>query len=439
MCSLLTPFVARTTGRSFVAPRPAAWQSKAICPITGCHSQRRLEATVPGRGGPPIVHGGRVYLTTVESTGDQEEQRRGLYLGGERRDPSRDLHHWKVLCLELDTGQVIWERIVHQGVPESSIHLKNTYASETPVTDGQRVFAYFGNVGVFCLDTNGELVWKRSWGAFPTNSGWGTGASPTLDGDCLYIVNDNEKSSFIASLDTQTGDENWRIEREDRSNWATPFVWRTPVRIEIVVSGTGNVVSYDPNGQQLWRLDEMSHNAIPTPFTAHGLLYVTSGHVLGAKKPLVAVRPGAQGNITPTEDSTGNEYIAWRQKSAAPYNPSPLVYGDYIYVLLDAGMFACYDARTGEVVYTKQRLPNGRAFTASPWAYRDQVFCLSEFGDTFVIQAGPDFKILRTNRLDEEAMCLATPAIVGDKLLIRTATDLYCLHEGAQLNAQTAN
>lgn len=394
---------------------------------------------VSGRGwSSPIVWGDRIFLMTVESEGELERQQRGLYLGGERRDPPDAVHHWKVLCLDLATGQPIWQRTVHQGVPKTSIHLKNTYASETPVTDGQRVYAYFGNVGVFCLDFEGEVLWSRSLGTYPMTSGWGTGASPTLHGDTLYIQNDNEENSFLVALDTKTGDERWRTQRDDRSNWATPFVWENDVRTEIVASGTNNVRGYDLSGKPLWELHDMSHNAIPTPFAKHGLLYVASGHVLGNKKWLVAVKPGAAGDITPQGDETSSQYVAWRQKGAAPYNPSPLVYGDYAYVLLDAGFLACYDARTGEVAYSKQRLPDGRAFTASPWAYRDRIFCLNEFGVTFVIEAGPKFEILRKNTLDEDAMCLATPAIVGDKLLIRTDATLYCLQdeESVASNAQ---
>lgn len=436
VCLALSAAQATEDWPQFRGPAARGVVEQANLPDTWSDTQNVLwKQPVPGRGwSSPIVTGGHIFVTTVESTGDQEEQRRGLYLGGERREPSTEVHRWKVLCLDLSTGQIVWQQVVHEGPPDSSIHLKNTYASETPVTDGERVYAYFGNLGVFCLSTaNGQVLWDQQWGVFPTNSGWGTGASPTLHGDSLYIVNDNEKSSFIVSLDKLTGEENWRVERDDRSNWATPFVWQTPERVEIIASGTGNVRSYSPSGELLWHVEEMSHNAIPTPFAAHGLLYVTSGHILGAKKPLLAVRPGASGDITPADGETSSEFVAWRQKSAAPYNPSPIVYGDYIYVLLDPGMFACYDARTGEVIYSKQRLPNGRAFTASPWAYRDQIFCLNEFGETFVIKAGPEFEILRTNSLDPDAMCLATPAIAGDKLLIRTATDIYCLRQGAEL------
>lgn len=390
----------------------------------------RWKQPVPGRGwASPIVWGNRVFITTVDSEESGEKQRRGLYLGGERPEASTAIHRWKVLCLNLDDGGVLWERVAHEGPPPSSIHLKNTYASETPVTDGERLYVYFGNVGVFVYDLEGNPVWSKNLGSYPTANGWGTGGSPTLTDNALIVLNDNEEASFIVALDKQTGEEKWRVEREKGSNWSTPFVWRTPDRTELVASGAGQVLSYDLEGNVLWQLNEMSRNAIPTPFAHQGWLYVTSGHVMGNKKPLVAVKPGAKGDITPADGADQSEFVAWRQKAAAPYNPSPLAYGDYIYVVLDAGIIACYDAKTGEIAYGKRRIPEGKAFTASPWAYRDCVFCLNEFGRTTVIKAGPEFEVLHTNELDDEAMCLATPAIAGNKLLIRTDSQVYCIEE----------
>ncbi|MBX3411827.1 MAG: PQQ-binding-like beta-propeller repeat protein [Pirellulales bacterium] len=390
----------------------------------------RWKQAIPGRGwASPIVWGDRVFLTTVESDGDGEKQRRGLYLGGERPEISPAVHRWKVMCLDLADGTLLWEKTAHEGPPPSSIHLKNTYASETPVTDGELLYVYFGNVGVFAYDFEGNRVWSKNLGNYPSANGWGTGASPTLTDDALIVLNDNEESSFITALDKQTGAEKWRVARDRGSNWATPFVWRTPERTELIASGAGQVLSYDLDGNVLWQLNEMSRNAIPTPFAHHGLLYVTSGHVMGNKKPLVAVKPGAKGDITPVAGADTSEFVAWRQKAAAPYNPSPLAYGDYIYVVLDAGIIACYDANTGEIAYGKRRIPDGKAYTASPWAYRDAIFCLNEFGVTTVVKAGPEFEVLHTNPLDEEAMCLATPAIAGNKLLIRTDSQLYCIEE----------
>jgi outer membrane protein assembly factor BamB len=171
----------------------------------------------------------------------------------------------------------------------------------------------------------------------------------------------------------------------------------------------------------------MSIITIGTPFAQDGLLYVGSGYVLDLRRPLYAIRPGGTGDISLPAGKDSNETIAWCQRTAAPYNPSVLVYHDRLYVLYDKGLFACYDARTGDVVYDRQRIPNGRAFTASPWAYGGRVFCLNEYGETFVYQAGDEFKPLPTNVLADDDMCLATPAIAGDRLLIRTAARLYSI------------
>ncbi len=208
------------------------------------------------------------------------------------------------------------------------------------------------------------------------------------------------------------------------------------MRTELVTAGTNKVRSYSLDGELLWELSGMSSIAIPTPFARDGLLYVTSGYVLDKKKPVFAIKPGASGDISLAPDETSNEYIEWFRKDAGPYNPSPLLYGDYLYVLLDRGFLTCYNAKTGEQVYGRKRLPGGKAFTASPWAYDGKVFCLSEYGETFVVRAGPDFEILHVNRLEEDSMAMATPAIAGDRLILRTDQKVYCI---APVSSQSEN
>jgi outer membrane protein assembly factor BamB len=394
---------------------------------------------VPGRGwSSPIVWENQVYLTTVVSEGELEEAKRGLYFGGERKTPPTAKHQWKLLCLDLATGDLHWDRVAHEGLPESTIHLKNSYASETPATDGHRVYAYFGNQGLYAYDPQGNLLWSKKIGPYKTRFGWGTGASPIAYQGRVFLVNDNDQESFVIALDGKTGAELWRQPRDEKSNWATPFIWQNELRTELVTSGTNKVRSYDLDGNLLWELGGMSSIAIPTPFAEHGLLYLSSGYIMDKTRPVFAVRPGASGDISPKEGETRNEYVAWFQPEAGPYNPSPVLYKEYLYVLLDRGMLACYDAKTGAEVYSKKRLPNGRAFTSSPWAYNDKIFCLNEFGATFVIKAGPEFELLYTNELPEDTMCMATPAIAGDKLLLRTDTHLYCIGKTATTGTETA-
>jgi outer membrane protein assembly factor BamB len=378
---------------------------------------------IPGWGwSSPIVWGDKIFLTAVVSDQKTKPPRKGLYIADVVGKIPPGNHQYLVLCLDWKTGKIIWEKTAHKGKPQGTIHVKNTYASETPVTDGQRVYAYFGNLGLFCYDMNGKPLWSRKWPTYKTRLGWGTAASPVLHKDRLYIVNDNEEKSFLTAIAVKTGADIWRVPRDEKSNWATPFIWENEQRTEIVTAGSDRVRSYGLDGKLLWHLGGMSSIVIPTPSASHGLLYVSSGYVLDPTRPVFAIRPGAAGDITLKEGQKNSRFIAWCRELGGPYHPSPVVYGDYMYILYDRGLFACYEAKTGKEVYKRQRLPGG-AFTASPWAHGGKVFCLSEDGDTFVIQAGPRFKLLGKNPLDE--MCLGTPAAVRDSVIIRTASKLY--------------
>ena len=384
---------------------------------------------VPGMGwSSPVIWGDRVFLTTVRSEGEVEEPRKGLYFGGERPEPPEDIHHWMVRCHDFSTGALLWSTTLHSGRPTSAIHIKNTLASETPVTDGKHLYVYFGYMGLYSLDFEGKVVWKRTWDAYSTRLGWGTSASPVLHGDVVHVVNDNmDGKSYIAAHDKGSGEEIWRRARDEPSNFSTPFVWENEVRTEIVTTGVNRTRSYDLSGNLLWEFSGMSSICIPTPFADAGLLYVCAGYVgdrIPFDKPVYAIRPGAAGDITPVE---GREQpsIAWREAQSAPYNPSPLVYRNRLYVLWDFGFLSCRDSLTGREIYGKQRVRprQGTAFTASPWAYEDRVFCLSEEGDTHVFAAGDIFTPLQVNSLGE--MCMATPAMARGSLFIRSDRHLY--------------
>jgi outer membrane protein assembly factor BamB len=377
--------------------------------------------SVPGRGwSSPISWGDRIFLTSVIKDGKYEDAKKGLYFGGERGKAPEDMHHWLVICIDAKTGSTMWERKVAKGKPATSIHIKNSYASETPVTDGDRVYAYFGNQGVFCFDLDGKPLWEKKFDAMPTRFSWGTASSPALHDGKLFIVNDNEKESYLVCLDAKSGKQLWRVERDEKSNWSTPFIWTNDKRTELITTGTKKIRSYDLDGKLLWEFGGMSMITIPTPFARHGLLYIGSGYVMDKNKPMYAVKPGASGDITLKENENFNDFIQWK-KNTAPYNPTPLVYGDYMYILYDLGYFGCFDARTGKPVYEKERINNH--FTVSPWAYDGKIFCLNEDGETLVIKAGPKFEILGRNKLDE--MCMACPAVSGKSLFIRTLTKLY--------------
>ena len=418
----------------FRGPKALGVSDNSDLPTHWSHKDNVLwKRDVPGRGwSSPVVWGNRMFLTTAINEGQTEEPKKGLYFGGNRYKPSEHLHKWKVLCLDVDTGKILWEKLARKGKPRGSIHIKNSYATETPITDGERVYAYFGNHGLYCYSMVGKVLWERQWPAYKTRYGWGLAASPILHEGRLYIVNDNEEKSFIEAIEARTGETIWRKERPEKSNWSTPYLWENELRTEVVTSGTQKVRSYDLQGKLLYQLGGNSSITIATPYSRFGLLFVTSGYVGDRKKPIFAIRPGAKGDISLEPGQTSNEFIGWSQLRAGPYNPSTIVYDDLLYVLLDRGIATCYEAKTGKKVYGPERLPQGRAFTSSPWAYDGKIFYLNEFGQTYVLQAGREFKLLHTNKLLEDDMCMATPALAGDKLLIRTDARIYCFRKGQE-------
>lgn len=384
---------------------------------------------IPGRGwSSPIAWDDRVFLTTAIAADELEAPRRGLYLGGNRSETPDTSLRWLVLCIDARSGDVIWQREVAAGKAPEAVHLKNSFASETPVTDGERVWACFGNVGLFCLDAaDGEVLWRKEFEPRVTRFGWGPAASPALHDGRLYVVRDSEEASTLAAFDAATGAEVWEVERDEKSNWSSPFVWQNPLRTEIVTPGSGMTRSYGLDGRLLYEFGGGSLITIATPYAADGLLFVSSGYVLGRRKPLWAIRPGGAGDVSLGEGETANDAIAWSRPDVAPYNPTTLVHEGLLYVLSDRGMVSCFEAATGAEVYLRQRLPEGRAFTASPWTANGQIFCGSEYGDTFVFRAGREFELLHVNSLTEDDMIMASPALAGGRLLLRTARGLYGL------------
>lgn len=391
---------------------------------------------LPGLGwSSPVVWGDRVYLTTCVNTGKGAAPRKGLYiedLDATKYPPAKDEHLWKVYCLDLNSGSIVWERTAHAGIPKMTHHLKNTLASETACTDGERVYAHFGNLGLFCYDMDGEPLWEHLIEPRQTRYGWGTAMSPIVYKDRVYLVNDNEEESSLLSLDKKTGEVIWEMPRDEKTNYSTPFIWENDERTELVISGINWVMSYDLEGKELWRIKGKSILAIPTPFEQFGLLYVTSGHVLWGENRIYAIRPGASGDLSPVEGEDIDEHLVWYQKQG-PYHPTPLIVGEKLYMLLDRGFMMCFDAMTGEEIYGKQRIPMGRAFTSSPFTYGDTIFCINEDGVTFLIKPGEKFEVLDKNALADDDMCMATPVVLGDKLLIRTSARVYCIQDATQL------
>ena len=391
---------------------------------------------VPGRSwSSPVVWGDHVFVLTAINVKqpDQPLNPVGTYLGrslggpmtgGDITKPT-DEHRWVLFDIDFQAGKVRWQREIRIGVPSQSVHQKNSFASETPVTDGERVYVYLGYAGLFAFDMSGTPVWSKPMPAPKMRSGWGPAASPVLHNGRLYIVNDNEERSFVAAYEARTGNESWRTDREgEGSNWSTPFVWQNDLRTEIVTTGSRKVRSYDTDGKLLWELAGMTSIHAVTPFASHGLLFVSSGYFPDPLRPTYAIKPGASGDISLKGEERSNDFIVWSNPTLGPAYPSPLVVGDQYYTLMDRGFVTSNDPKTGKEVYGRQRIAaDAGTFSASPWAYNGKLFAVSEDGDTFVMQAGPEFKVLGRNSLGE--MTLATPAIANGSLIMRTATKLY--------------
>ena len=385
------------------------------------------KAKIPGWGwGSPIVWGDRVFVSAVHSDDEYEQPKRGLYNGRGRAAPPDTVHYWMVYCLSLKTGEVLWKHEAHAGKPQMPRHPKNTYAAETPTTDGKRLYVLFGDLGIYCFNFDGNALWTHSIEPQKTMSDYGAAASPVVQGDQVIMVYDNQVESYIAAIDSATGDTRWKVPRNEQTTWATPFVWEHDGRTEIVAAGRNENRGYSTEGDQLWHFDgRMSVLTIPSPFAVDGLLYITSGYFQDNKRPVFAMKPGAVGDLTLDAGEDANEFIAWSRQRMGPYNTSPIVYGGYYYTALDRGMITCHDAKTGELIYNRKRFPQGASFTASPWAYNGKVFFLDEEGNTHVMPVGREFKIEHTNSLGE--LCIATPSICQGKLLIRTASHVYCI------------
>lgn len=408
---------------------------------------------IPGLGwSSPIVSGKNVFLTTVTTDGTAKKPQTGVDYSNDyvaelqkqglkgkdllERLQARDselpnevsLHYW-LYSLDLDSGKINWKKEFFAGHPPGGRHRKNSFCSETPVTDGKRVYVYVTGLGLFAYDFEGKKLWNTPLESSPTILDFGTASSPAQIGDLVIIVNDNQKEEFIAAFDKSTGKQVWRTDRsihvpgsDRQTGWSTPFIWKNEKRTEIVTIGPGIAISYDADGKELWRIGGMSAMPIPSPFAYDGLLYLNGG----TGKVVAAIKPGASGDLTTPDGAKLNDFVAWLQPKAGTYLPTELAYEGGIYVLTHTGILTRFDAKTGEQTY-KARIGTGGDFTASPWGYKGEIFCLSEEGMTYVIAAGDKFELRHTNDLDE--MALATPALVGDRLLLRTENRLYSIRK----------
>jgi outer membrane protein assembly factor BamB len=349
--------------------------------------------SVPGQGNSsPIVWGDRIFLSTA-------------YDGGRRVS---------LVAFRRTDGTQVWEAFAPDG-RTSGAHYKNGHASATPATNGKLVYVSFGSRGLTAFTFDGKVAWHQDLG--PVDNYHGAAGSPLLYKNSVILFQDHGRGSFVAAFDASTGKQLWRTPRDAYVGWGTPVAVRAGDRDEIIVSSQGAVTAYDPDtGRELWRCDGNSYEVIPTPVVGHGLVFASSGRV----GPTLAIRPGGRGNVTRT-------HLAWSSPRGSPFVPSPIVHGDYLYMVNDmASIVTCLHAQTGQVIWQgRLGVAQREGFSASPVAVDDKLFFTNDQGETFVLRAGPRFELLRTNRLGEST--LASPALVDGRWYIRSDRHLFAI------------
>jgi outer membrane protein assembly factor BamB len=330
-------------------------------------------------------------------------------------------HRFEVLCLDKKTGKILWQRTAVTASPhEGYHHMYGSFASNSPITDGQRVYAFFGSRGVYCYDLDGKLIWKKDFGVqLRMHLGFGEGVAPMLSGDSLILDFDQDaEGSFMAVLDKTTGRELWRAARNEVSAWAMPLVVDYAGTKQVIVSATRKVRSYDlQTGKLIWECAGLGLNVIPTPVHFEDLVYVMSGF----RDPnLMAIRLGRTGDLT------GSDAIVWSNKKGNSYSASPVLYDGKLYALTDTGMLSCYNARTGVPYYQTTRLPKPYTFKSSPVGANGKLYMASEDSDVVVVKMGETFEVLATNTLTDQFF-IATPAIVDGEIFLRGQNTLFCI------------
>ena len=384
---------------------------------------------IPGLGHScPVIWGDRLFLTSAISGSGKDSLKVGLY-GDIDEVGDRSVHEFRVYCFDKHTGEILWERLAHRGVPRTERHTKSSHANPTPATDGKHLVAFFGSEGLFCYDVEGNLIWKRDLGKM--NAGpytdpeveWGFASSPIIYEGRVILQCDFLGDGFIACLDLESGREIWRTPREEISTWSTPNIYHRGGNQQVVVNGWKHIGGYDlDTGEPLWRLEEGGDAPVPTPVIANDLIYIHSAH--GRYSPIFAIRPSALGDISLEEGRTSNDHIAWSVRRGGAYMPTNLVDGDHLYNLRMNGNLTCYDALTGEVIY-RERIPDAMGITASGVAAAGRLYYSTEQGDVVVVRAGGRFEILARNPLND--LIMATPAISGDRLYFRTSRYLVAV------------
>lgn len=388
---------------------------------------------VPGEGwSSPVVQDGRVFVTSAVplvagKTGPEPYQGGG---GRRRDDLTRVRYEWQVRCYDAEDGKLLWNTVVRTARPTIPRHSSNTYATETPVVSGNRLFVYFGMQGLYCLDLDGNVLWERDLGAFPTRAGWGTSSSPIFYDEKLYVQVDNDRQSFLTAIEAKTGDEVWRLSRDEKTQYSTPYLWKNRLRAELIVGGMV-YRSYDPaTGDILWQLDMEKGRSSATPISIGDHLYVGTelrnrGGADDGGGFLFSIKPGGHGDISPPPGESSSEFVNWKVGRSGIQMASPAYCNGFLYLLeRRSGIVHCLKASDGTTMY-RQRIPGARAFWASPWVSGQQVFCVAADGTTYVLGCGRNFQLRATNVIGEQTW--TSPAIGAETVFFRTATRLFAI------------
>ena len=377
----------------------------------------------------PIVWGDRVFVTTAISSRGKATFKPGLYGDGDASE-DRSPHKFVLYAIDKRTGTIAWERVAVDGAPRNKRHIKSTYASASPATDGRIVVAWFGSEGVHAFDVNGKPLWKVDLGRVDMGAydvpavEWGPASSPIIWKDLVIVQCDTQADSFLLALDVATGKTVWKTERQELPSWGTPTVIATPAGEELVTNASNFIRGYDPGtGKELWRLGGSSKITAPTPFGANGLIVIASGR--GPERPIFIVRPGARGDITLAKDQTSNASVAWSKTGRGSYMPTPLAHDGILYVLANNGVFDAYDLNTGQEIYRQRLEPVGSGFSASPVIADGRIYLSSEDGEIIVVAAGREFKKLGANSMGD--LLMATPAISDGVMYVRSASTLFAV------------
>lgn len=386
----------------------------------------KWKAPIEGRGfSSPIIWGKKIFLTTAldgevipgRTAGVTHKMSDGSDFVHPDAVGANLKHTFKVVCLDRDSGKILWERVAYEGPVYDSRHRKASFASSTPATDGKYVFAFFGAEGLYAYDFNGKLIWKESFGKLGTAS-VGYGVSPVLYQNLVIMqCDDSGLNSYMVAFDKKTGKEAWRTPRKVDVTWTTPVLVHVADRTELVAAAAEAIIAYDPlTGKELWRHKGLESNAVPTPVVWNDLIVVTSG---SPNKIALALKAGGTGDVT------GSSQLLWTYNKGTAYVPSPILYGEYVYLTTDRGLLTCLDAKTGKTAYEGARVPVPATFSASLVAYEGKILLTSEDGETFVVKAGPKYEVIRTNTIGEPVY--ASPAIADGRIFIRGERNLFAI------------